>query len=1054
MSETEILKSGGSSESAPKVTRREFLKLAAAGVASIAVITSLEQMKGGKLAYRYLEPLSHRRALRMYAGRVSYDRAVRSLCAANCTQACGWNAYVRGNVIIGLKQAADYDAYDPVAGSAYNPRGCMRGASFVRYVHGPMRVRYPYKRVGKRGEGKFKRVTWDEALREIAGKVLDIVEKYGADTIVFFSPIPAYNYISAGAGYRLANLLGASGPLSFYDWYCDLPPGEPITWGTQTEESEEWDWTRAKLLILWGSNVAESRIAAAHFVSEARYRGTKVVYIGTDFTATARLADEFISVKPGTDAAMVNAMIHHIIENGLYDEEYVKLYTDMPFLVRTDNGKFLRESDLVENGSPFKLYVWNKNMGGPVVPPGCMGDERESLDLPAYGIDPELEGEWEVQLKDGSRVKVKTVFTLLKERLKDKTPEWASKVTGVPAERIRALAEEVARTKPTMIVEGGGTNHWFNNDINNRSMILLLALTGNIGKPGSGFSQYTGQYKVWLAGLGKYGRILKTRPENATLYVWTHYYTELWRLGKSLDELVKDIEEGRIKQLPGPLPGKFQEPVSPDPEDERGYRNYLLIKAMAKGWVPLYPKPPKRPHAMFIWRGNFLNQAKGGFKVKEWFENPELLELVVVIDFRVNSTAVFADYVLPAATWYEKFDLETTPMHVYLQAFNKVIEPVDESKHDFYVYKELAKAISEEAKRRGGFVWHDPKYDMDRDYTKLYSEFIDAEGKENPYFKGFCREGCLETPEMVAHFILKNSLVMYPDAENYEKYKHQLAPEVRFLVERRLFQGDIDGYIEGLIELVKKHPLPFPAAQTRPRPLTPWVENVERKIPWPAGGKLHYEKVTLVSIPEREVEFKVPKLFISKYLGVIPKGGKTLTGRQQFYIDHSYFLALRNELPIYKEPEHDPLPDRKPAPLKMNTPHERWGTHSTFRDMDLLLRLQRYGAVVSISKKDAEARGIKDGDLVRVYNIYGEFVAVARVTPAVKPGEIWIANGAEMITFVKGWYNGVTPIRPKPTQAVVYPEEPNPPFYHLKYGWNLWGVTGNECDTSVEVEKI
>ena len=174
-----------------QMSRREFLKLAAAGVASVAIAASLEQMRGGKLAYRYLEPVVHKRALRMYAGRVSYDMVVRSLCAANCTQACGWNAYVRGNTVIGLKQAADYDAYDPVAGDAYNPRGCMRGASFVRYIHGPMRVRYPYKRVGKRGEGKFKRITWDEALKEIASKVLDIVGKHGADTIVFFSPIPA-----------------------------------------------------------------------------------------------------------------------------------------------------------------------------------------------------------------------------------------------------------------------------------------------------------------------------------------------------------------------------------------------------------------------------------------------------------------------------------------------------------------------------------------------------------------------------------------------------------------------------------------------------------------------------------------------------------------------------------------------------------------------------------------------------------------------------------------------------------------------------------------------
>ncbi len=1022
------------------MSRRDFLKIVTAGVASVSLLASISALRSGELKLKYI-----RRAEDYYAGKVAYERVVRSTCAGNCTQACGWNAYVRGNTVVGLIQASDYHVYDPVAKNAYNPRGCMRGASFVRYIHGPMRVKHVYKRVGKRGEGKFKRITWEQALREIADKMLDIIQSDGGEAIVFFSPIPAYNYISAGAGYRLANILGASGPLSFYDWYCDLPPGEPMTWGTQTEECEEWDWTNAELLILWGANVAESRIAAVHFVTEAKYRGSKVIYIGTDFTATAKLSDEFISVKPGTDSALANAMIHHIIEKGLYDERYVKLYTDMPFLVRADNGRFLRESDLVENGSPFKLYVWDRNTNKPVIAPGCLGDERETLDFDKFGIDPVLEGSWTVKLKDGKSVVVKTVFTLLREKLKDKTPEWAEKVTGVPADKIRQLAEEIAR-KRTMIIEGGGTNHWFNNDINNRSMILLLALTGNVGKQGTGFNQYTGQYKVWLKGLGKYGRILKTRPQNTTLFVWTHYYTELWRLGKTFEEIVKDIEAGKLKELPGPLPN-FKEPVSADPSNERGYRNYLLIKALAEGWMPVYPKPPKRPKAMVIWRGNFLNQAKGGFKVKKWFEDPNLLELVVVIDFRVNSTAVFADYILPAATWYEKFDLETTPMHVYLQALNEVIKPLGESKADFYIFKELAKAISERAKARGGVKWFDPKYNVERDYTKVYEEFIDAEGKENPYFKPICKEGCLETPEMCAHFILKNSPVIYPDPDEYWKRRHQFAEELRLLIENELFKGNVDGYIQGIIELVKKHPIPFPSAQCLQRPITPWRENVEKKIPFPAGGKMHYETKTLVG------NLKIPKLFISRYLGVIPKGGKTLTGRQQFYIDHSYFLDLGEELPIYKPPEVDPLPDGRPAPLKLNTPHERWGTHSTFRDLDLLLRLQRYCAVVSINKKDAEERGIKDGDLVRVYNAFGELVALARVSPTVKPGEVWIANGAEMITFIKGWFNAVTPIRPKPTQAVVYPEEENPPFYHLKYGWNLWGVTGNECDTSVEVEK-
>jgi len=452
------------------LARREFLKAVSASVALTALASVAKTVEKGKAVLSFLSSTREYRIARnaaSYWGSIaSYDRVARSTCAGNCTQACGWLAYIRGKTIIGLQQAADYDAYDKVVGKYYNPRGCARGASFVRYIYGPMRILFSYKRVGPRGSGKFKRITWEQALREIASKIIDIVVDEAGKTggrdagevIVFFSPIPAFSYVSAGAGYRLANLLGASGPLSFYDWYCDLPPGEPITWGTQTEESEEADWLNAKLILVWGANVAESRIAAAHFLAEAKYRGTKIVYIGTDYNATARLADEFISVRPGTDAALVLAMVKYIVDNKLYNEEYVKMYTDLPILIREDIKKFLRESDLKEDGSPFKVYMWDAKTNKPVVAPGCMDDDRD-LDYRKYGIEPVLDGEWEVTLKDGHRVKVKTVFRLLKEKLADLTLEKAEKITGVPAEKIKRLAEEVAKTKPTMIIEGGDTNH-------------------------------------------------------------------------------------------------------------------------------------------------------------------------------------------------------------------------------------------------------------------------------------------------------------------------------------------------------------------------------------------------------------------------------------------------------------------------------------------------------------------------------------------------------------------------------------------------------------------
>jgi len=174
-----------------KLSRREFIKIAATVGVSASVIGFVNSVKGSIPGYKFLVPIIHKRGEERYAGVIAYDHFVRSTCAGNCTQACGWNAYVRGNTIIGFIQAGDYNIHDPKYGKLYNPRECMRGASYIRYIYGPMRIKYPYKRVGARGQGKFKRITWDEALKEIASKVLDIIEKYGADTIAFFSPIPA-----------------------------------------------------------------------------------------------------------------------------------------------------------------------------------------------------------------------------------------------------------------------------------------------------------------------------------------------------------------------------------------------------------------------------------------------------------------------------------------------------------------------------------------------------------------------------------------------------------------------------------------------------------------------------------------------------------------------------------------------------------------------------------------------------------------------------------------------------------------------------------------------
>ncbi|ACX52983.1 molybdopterin oxidoreductase [Ammonifex degensii KC4] len=1025
---------GEEKEKRTRLSRREFLKLGLSGLVGAAGYGLIKALGEGAYVHEHLRPAIDARGEDFYRGFFTYDSVIRTTCAGNCTQACGWRAYVRGGVLIKTEPAADYDRFDPVAKKAYLPRGCMRGASYPRYIYGPMRVKTPLIRVGPRGSGQFRRASWDEALEYIAERLLKIIREDGAEAIALFCPIPSYNYVSAAGGYRLGNLLGATGPLSFYDWYCDLPAGEPQTWGVQTEECEEWDWLNARLIIVWGANPAESRIAAAHFLTEAKYRGTKIIAILTDYNGSAKLADIAVSPKPGTDAALALGIARELIARGWYNEDYVVTFTDLPFLVRQDTGQFLRESDLREGGSPYKLYVWDKLQEKPVLAPGTLGDDRDTLDWQTVGITPALEFAGEVLLRDGQKVSVKTVWTMLREILdRDYTLEKVTAITGIHPEVVALIARELHERHPAMIIEGGGCNHWYHNDLNNRAMILLMALTGNVGVNGGGFHQYTGQYRVWLKGLPQYIKLAESKACNTTLFVWTHFDKQLWRLGMTWEEICHAIETGQLKKLPD------GSPVGADPNQPFAYRQYLLLKALAKGWMPVFPAPPKRPRGIFIWRGNFVNNAKGGYRVLEWFKDEKKLDLVVAIDFRMSTSALFADVVLPAATWYEKFDLETTPLHPYLQVQQPCIRPPFEAKHDFEIFRLLAKKIQDKARAmRAMGVWEGQWYDATRkvyrDYTQIYDLFIDRAGKEHPFFAGQ-GEGALDTPEKVAHFILRHSPIIFPDPQRYREKREAFAPELRKLIEAYLENKDADAYAAGLLKLAKEGPIPFPALQPD-RPHNPFRENVVRKLPWPAGGKY------------------APELTISKYPCVIPvKAGKTLTGRQQFYLDHSYFIALGEALPVYKPPEVDTFKG-KPAPLKLNTPHGRWRTHSTFSDNDILLYLQRFEATVLINPLDAKERGITDGDVVEVINDYGRLICRAKLVPGIRRGEVRIDHAWEWYQYRDGYFNILTPVRPNPTTAVRYPEADGAPDYHLKFGWNLWGVCGNECDTSVEVRKV
>ncbi|QBG58208.1 nitrate reductase subunit alpha [Bacillus amyloliquefaciens] len=238
-----------------------------------------------------------------------------------------------------------------------------------------------------RGKGGFVRAEWPEVLKLISASLLYTVMKYGPDRNVGFSPIPAMSMISHASGSRFMSLMG--GPmLSFYDWYADLPPASPQIWGDQTDVPESSDWYNSGYIITWGSNVPLTRTPDAHFLAEARYKGAKVISISPDFAESSKFADDWLSIRQGTDGALAMAMGHVILQEFYVNQEterfikYAKQYTDFPFFVTLSKengvytaGRFLHAKDIGRQTKhdQWKPAVWNEQTGAFAIPQGTMG---------------------------------------------------------------------------------------------------------------------------------------------------------------------------------------------------------------------------------------------------------------------------------------------------------------------------------------------------------------------------------------------------------------------------------------------------------------------------------------------------------------------------------------------------------------------------------------------------------------------------------------------------------------------------------------------------------
>ncbi len=461
---------------------------------------------------RTVHKVGGREADEFYRDRWAHDKVVRSTHGVNCTGSCSWKIYVSDGVITWESQQTDY----PSVGSGkpeYEPRGCPRGASFSWYTYSPARVRYPYVRgvllemyrdakarlkdpvlawadivedaeraktyKSARGKGGFVRAEWWEAAEMAAAAHVHTIKKYGPDRIAGFSPIPAMSMVSHAVGARFISLLGGS-MLSFYDWYADLPVASPQVFGDQTDVPESADWFDAGYLIMWGSNVPVTRTPDAHYMTEARYRGQKVVVVSPDYADNTKFADEWLPARPGTDAALAMAMGHVVLREFFVErsttrfDDYIKRYTDLPFLITLDErdggwnpageyqgrtwvpGKFLTAADLAAAGHPdfdvdnadHKTVLLDGD-GNPVVPNGTLGDRFGESGA----------GRWNLDLGE-----VDPLLTLY-----GRTDDAAA----VQFPRFDADSAIVTRSVPTMTVAGRRVTTVFD---------LLLAQYG-VGRP-------------------------------------------------------------------------------------------------------------------------------------------------------------------------------------------------------------------------------------------------------------------------------------------------------------------------------------------------------------------------------------------------------------------------------------------------------------------------------------------------------------------------------------------------------------------------------------------
>jgi nitrate reductase alpha subunit len=1174
-----------------------------------------------------------------YRDRWRHDKVVRSTHGVNCTGSCSWNVYVKDGLITWESQAVDYPRTDPNRPD-HEPRGCPRGASFSWYTYSPVRLKYPYIRGslielwraalartadpvaafaevaadgryrGERGRGGFVRCSWEEATQLIAAATVHTIREYGPDRVGGFTPIPAMSPVSFAAGSRFLTLIGGH-TTTFYDWYADLPAASPQVFGDQTDVPESADWWDSSYLIVWGTNLPITRTPDAHFMTEARYRGQKVVVVSPDYSDHVKFADDWLPAQAGTDAALAMAMGHVMLKEFWVDrrvehfDDYGKRFTDLPLLVTLDErdgthvpGRFLLASDIgdagenadwkpvlldgvtgevaVPNGSVGFRYGeegtgrWNLGLGDldPVLTLHGRHEEAVEVTLPRFDIGDRPGGDVMRRGVPAIRVGGRLVTTVLDLMLATygvgrdglpgdwpegyddasapHTPAWQEAITGVDRRMAVKVAREFARNAEhsggrSMICMGAGTNHWFHSDETYRSFIALLLLCGCVGINGGGWAHYVGQEKIrTFAGWQTlaFGLDWHRPPRQAQGTSWFYTHTEQWRY----DRL-------RPEEFSTPIGrGLFAGQTAMDAH----------AKAVRMGWMPAFPQfdrnpldladeaeaagadaaahvvselqagrlrfavedpsaPENFPRVFFIWRSNLLGSSGKGqvYFLKhllgashdgplaeplpegqrpvevDWREEiPQgKLDLLVDVDFRMTTTGLYSDIVLPAATWYEKHDLSMTDMHPFVHSFNQAVPPPWEARTDWDTFRTISEEFSALAAEHLGvrrdIVATPVLHDSPGEISQPRGEVADWRAGECDPVPGVTMPR-LTVVERDYGAIADQWAALGPLVETLgttvKSASWTSGQEVEYLGAvngKARVGGAADGRPSLRTAQNAAEAMLALSGVTNGRIAVAGFRTLEERCGVPLADLAEVAEQTHVTFQDTQVQ---PRHVITspEWSGIDEEGrayaaftinverGKpwhTLSGRMHLYLDHAWMLELGEGLPAYRPPiDHrlmlagaraivnDGIPE---VTLRYLTPHSKWSIHSEYQDNLHMLTLFRGGSGLWMSPQDAEAIGVTDNDWVEAHNRNGIVVSRAVVSHRVPQGVCLMYHSkdrqigtprSEIDGRRGGTENALTTIAMKPTHMIGG-------YAQLSWGPNYYGPTGSNRDSVTVVRR-